>query len=75
MKELLTFLFRCQHRRTTFPITPARNIKKTGASRSGTYIVCLDCGREFPYNWETMRMETPGRVASGVPTAIYEPQP
>lgn len=22
----------------------------------GTYIVCLDCGREFGYNWADMRV-------------------
>ncbi len=55
MKSVLEFLFRCQHRRTTFPITPGRH--KT--AKTGTYIVCLDCGREFAYNWQEMRVETP----------------
>jgi hypothetical protein len=23
-----------------------------------TYVVCLDCGKEFPYDWEQMKMVT-----------------
>jgi hypothetical protein len=23
---------------------------------TGTYVVCLDCGREFPYDWREMRI-------------------
>ena len=48
----------CAHRRTTFPITPAR---KAGFSpaRHGTYVVCLDCGKEFGYDWAEMRIGDP----------------
>jgi len=28
----------------------------TAAAVTGTYIVCLDCGREFPYDWSQMKM-------------------
>lgn len=24
--------------------------------RSGTYVVCLDCGKEFAYDWNAMRV-------------------
>ena len=24
---------------------------------SRTYVVCLECGKEFPYNWSEMRIE------------------
>jgi hypothetical protein len=30
-----------------------------GASRNGTYVVCLDCGKEFDYNWKEMRIGSP----------------
>lgn len=50
---LADWLFDCAHRRTTFPMTlPA----------SGTYILCLECGRHFAYDWTTMRA-TGQRVA------------
>jgi hypothetical protein len=26
------------------------------ASVTGIYVVCLDCGREFPYDWSQMKM-------------------
>ncbi len=29
------------------------------ASVTGTYVVCLDCGREFPYDWLQMKMLAP----------------
>ena len=55
MATLLSSLFGCSHRRTTFPITPARRAG-FGGSNKGTYVVCLDCGREFGYNWQEMKV-------------------
>jgi hypothetical protein len=26
-------------------------------ARSGAYVSCLDCGKEFAYNWNEMRVE------------------
>ena len=50
-------LFRCQHRRTTFPLTPARVKGADPAAKHGdTYVVCLDCGKQFVYDWEKMRL-------------------
>jgi len=25
-------------------------------ARTGTYVACLDCGKEFPYDWGEMRI-------------------
>ena len=47
--SLLNAMFGCSHKRTTFPIT---------RPQKSTYIVCLECGQEFPYNWKEMRMDT-----------------
>ena len=51
-------MFRCQHRRTTFPLTPARSKKGANSSdkHAETYVVCLDCGKQFIYDWEKMRL-------------------
>lgn len=61
LNSLFDALFGCSHRRTTFPLTPSR--KSHGftapASRHNTYVVCLDCGKEFAYNWEAMRVGEP----------------
>jgi hypothetical protein len=46
----ITLMGYCAHQRTTFPITPRG---------SGTYVCCLDCGREFNYDWDAMRVTGP----------------
>ena len=77
LHSLLNTLFGCSHQRTTFPQTPARkNAGYTAAAavRTNTYVVCLDCGKEFAYDWDGMRI---GRqVAAGAAkVAVSEPQP
>ena len=59
LQSFLNALFGCSHRRTTFPQTPGRKNAghpAPGANKSGTYVVCLDCGKEFAYNWNEMRL-------------------
>jgi hypothetical protein len=56
LQSILNTLFGCSHSRTTFPLTPGRNTTAPGATRSGTYVVCLDCGKEFAYDWAGMRV-------------------
>jgi hypothetical protein len=50
---LLNFIFRCYHRRLTRPLAP---ITKAGQPRSESYVVCLDCGKQFEYDLDLMRM-------------------
>jgi hypothetical protein len=56
--SLFDLVFGCWHKRCTFPITVRGKLRRTtpAASVTGTYVVCLDCGREFPYDWSQMRM-------------------
>jgi len=55
--SLLNSIFGCSHSRTTFPLTPSRRTQLSSeARRQGTYVVCLDCGKEFDYNWKDMRV-------------------
>ena len=57
LSSLLNALFGCSHHRTTFPITPPRRSRVSGEARlRGTYVVCLDCGKEFQYSWEKMQV-------------------
>ena len=56
MATLLDLLFGCSHSNYTFPITLRRG--RSGASPR-TYVVCLDCGKEFAYVWKEMRMVAP----------------
>ncbi len=63
MLTLLNALFGCSHKRTTFPITPSRLSRLSGGnSRGGTYVACLDCGKEFDYNWKEMRVSSSAPV-------------
>lgn len=68
--SLIGSLFGCSHKRTTFPITPGRNL--SGATRNGTYIACLDCGKEFAYDWKTMQVgeQVAGSARSNPQTII-----
>jgi DNA-directed RNA polymerase subunit RPC12/RpoP len=51
--SVLNLLFRCSHRRLTRPVAP---ITKAGHPHSQSYVVCLDCGKQFEYNLGEMRM-------------------
>jgi len=56
---LLNLFLGCGHHQTTFPFTPVRRNGAAGAPRSGTYVVCLGCGKTFEYDWKEMRMGPP----------------
>ena len=50
---LLNLLFRCSHRRLTRPVAP---MTKAGEPHSQSYVVCLDCGKQFEYDMKEMRI-------------------
>ena len=55
--SLFDFLFGCSHHRCSFPITVKSKLRRSPAAAvTGTYIVCLDCGKEFPHDWTEMKM-------------------
>jgi hypothetical protein len=51
-------LYGCSHRSTTFPITLRAGLGADGqqSSQTETYVVCLECGRHFAYDWSAMRI-------------------
>jgi DNA-directed RNA polymerase subunit RPC12/RpoP len=51
--SILNLLFRCSHRRLTRPVAP---VPKAGQPPGQTYVVCLDCGKQFEYDVAAMRM-------------------
>jgi hypothetical protein len=57
--KLLDAFFGCWHAHYSFPITirPGSH-RSSAASLTGTYVVCLDCGKEFPYDWKEMKVIT-----------------
>ena len=55
--KIMDAVFGCRHPRYSFPITIRAGSRQTTAgARMGTYVVCLDCGREFSYDWQKMRV-------------------
>jgi len=57
--NVFDMLFGCWHRNYSFPITTAKKANSNcsqAADLTGTYVVCLDCGKEFPYDWEQMKV-------------------
>jgi len=64
----LDVLFGCSHKRISFPRTAKAGQRRSEAATvTGTYVVCLDCGREFPYDWAQMKVvssssSTPGET-------------
>jgi hypothetical protein len=55
--KLLDAIFGCWHGHYSFPITVRKGARRNAAaSLTGTYVVCLDCGKEFPYDWHEMKM-------------------
>ena len=66
----LNVLFGCSHKKLSFPITVRGGARRRSqaASVTGTYVVCLDCGHEFPYDWNEMKVvnrpsSSPSRAA------------
>ena len=74
LQSLMNAVFGCSHRKTTFPLTPMRKthgFHSAPVVHHGTYVVCLDCGRELPYDWDEMRV---GKPVTG-PRRAAEAQP
>jgi hypothetical protein len=55
--KMMDAMFGCRHARYSFPITVRAGSRRAPtAQRSGTYVACLDCGREFRYDWQEMKI-------------------
>jgi hypothetical protein len=69
--KLMDLVFGCRHARYSFPITVRAGTRRTPtALRTGTYVACLDCGREFRYDWSEMKIlgSAPRKVARALVT-------
>lgn len=56
-------LFGCAHKNTSraYPATMDKSKDRIVAT-FGHYVVCNDCGREFPYNWSKMRIASKSEI-------------
>ena len=61
MAKLFNAFFGCWHSHYSFPMTIRQNHPggSSATSVAGTYVVCLDCGRELPYDWAEMKLADP----------------
>jgi hypothetical protein len=59
MAKLAEVFFGCRHSKYSFPVTIRGKARRPQAGAlTGTYVACLDCGREFPYDWQEMKVIT-----------------
>jgi hypothetical protein len=55
--RFLDAVFGCWHANYSFPRTARGGRRRTtAAALTGTYVVCLDCGKELPYDWQEMKV-------------------
>jgi hypothetical protein len=69
MTDLLQFLAsllpRCRHRKVGPLITLRPGAPRSGVpGLTGTYFVCVKCGKQFAYDWDQMKVidPEPGRM-------------
>jgi len=59
--KLVDAFFGCWHNRYSFPITIRPGYRRSSrpsaaGALTGMYVVCLDCGKELPYDWHQMKV-------------------
>jgi hypothetical protein len=69
ISNLIDSLFGCSHKRITFPITIKHAQRAKTEAPAGTYVVCLDCGGEFDYDWKLMKILGRRDLVATVPEA------
>lgn len=72
LSTVATWLFGCSHRRTSFPITLRNRSAPSRRDSTETYVVCLDCGRHFEYDWAHMRVTGAKQDPAAVETTRAE---
>lgn len=72
--DVFDMLFGCWHRHYSFPLTAKKGNKYSHAANvTGTYVVCLDCGKEFPYDWNQMKMLSSGSERTNPAPLVAKP--
>jgi hypothetical protein len=56
LSGFLNAMFGCTHKNYSFPFTPKDRHCSSAAGPTGTYVVCLGCGKELPYDWREMKI-------------------
>ena len=70
-RRLMEGFFGCSHANYSFPRSKRPGERRAGAAAlTGTYVVCLDCGKEFAYDWHEMKVVQPAQKPA---SALAEP--
>ena len=73
--SLFDFVFGCSHKRCSFPMsTRGAKRRSPAAYLTGTYVVCLDCGKEFPYDWKAMKVVRNREVQPAASAVVVGPK-
>lgn len=56
VSAFFNLMFGCLHSNYSFPHTPRGKQPYPAANLTGMYVVCLSCGKEFPYDWNEMKV-------------------
>ena len=74
LAKFADLLFGCWHKHYSFPITTRPGQRRSGAAiTTGTYVVCLDCGKEFAYDWKQMKVVSPDyKPAAAIAGAVEQ---
>jgi hypothetical protein len=54
--DLWDLVFGCHHTNYSFPISGKPGRRSSAAAETGAYVVCLNCGKEFAYDWRQMKV-------------------
>lgn len=59
IQKFVDAVFGCRHSHYSFPVSVRRATRRPqAAAMTGMYVVCLDCGKEFGYDWQEMKVIT-----------------
>jgi hypothetical protein len=55
--QIFDAVFGCWHSRYSFPITGSQPPRRNSpAAVNLTYVVCRQCGKQLPYDWQQMKV-------------------
>ena len=64
--KMFDAVFGCRHSQYSFPMTIRRGTRRSSAAATiGTYVVCMDCSKELPYDWQSMKVVSSAGKVSG----------
>ena len=69
--KIFDAVFGCWHSQYSFPITVSGSTRRSSpAAVAGTYVVCLECGKELPYDWQRMKVVSSTQLATNRVAAL-----